>query len=74
MDVCCNNRKTSANQQILEPGCKEKNEAECFDSHQKKGSDMIDDGASARSCMPRRRERKKENVINKEQEVAFPTR
>lgn len=49
MDVCCNNSSTSAKHHILEPGCKEKAAAECFDSHQKKGSEMIDDGASAKT-------------------------
>lgn len=75
MDICCTNSNTSDNHQILELGCKEKATAECFDSHQKKGSDMIDKGASARRCMPRNgSENGKKNAINKEQEVAFPTR
>lgn len=75
MDVDCINSNTSANHYILEPGCKEKAKAECFSSHQKKGSEMIDDGASARRRVPRRRERKGEkNAINNKQEVAFLTR
>lgn len=49
MDVCSNNNDASTNHQILEPDCKEKAAAECFDSHQKKGSEMIDDGASAKT-------------------------